>query len=57
MGLPAFERRDTRRDDRWWRVEVRLADLEMNDVASLGLERSCFGEDLERGLGAKPRHT
>ena len=50
MGLASFERRDTGRDDRRRRVEVRLADLQVNDVASLRLERTRSGQDLERGL-------
>src|SRR5690349_9169020 len=38
------------------RVEVRLADLEMDDVAALRLEGSRPGGDLERGLGADVAH-
>ena len=38
------------------RVEVGLADLEVDDVLAPGLERARAPEDLERGLGPQPRH-
>src|SRR5207253_9137513 len=55
VSLPALERRDAGRDDRRRGVEVRLADLEVNDVATFGFECPSLGEDLECGLGAEPR--
>ena len=39
------------------RVEVGLADLEVDDVAALRLERARPHQDFERGLGAEPRHA
>src|SRR6478672_4290901 len=39
------------------RIEIRFPDLEMNDVAPLGLERSCFDQNLKRRLRAEARHS
>ena len=43
-------------DDVTWRIEVRLADFEMNNVAPLRFQRFCFHQNFERGLGPEPRH-
>jgi hypothetical protein len=50
VGLTAFDRGDARCGDRLRRIEVGLADLEVDDVTALGLERACAREDLERGF-------
>ena len=55
MGRAAFESRDARLHHVRGRVEVGLADLEVDDAPALGLERTRTYEDLERGLGSEPR--
>ena len=44
-------------DDVGRRIEIGLADLEMNNVAALRLERSRLDQHFERGLGAQTRHA
>ena len=39
------------------RIEVGLADLQMNDVLALTLQRARFVQYLERGFGAQARHA
>ena len=39
------------------RVEVGLADLQVDDLATLSFERSRAGENAERGLRAEPLET
>src|SRR5439155_1069452 len=56
VRLPALECGHAGGNDRGRRVEIGLADLEVNDVATLRLERARFGEDLERGLRPEARH-
>src|SRR4030081_1153411 len=57
MRLAALEGGNAGRDDGGWRVEIRLADLEGDDVAALRLERLRLCEDLECGLGPESRHS
>ncbi len=38
------------------RLEIRLADLQVDDVAPLGLEPAGVGEHLEGTLGAEAGH-
>ena len=57
VRLAPLERRDAGRDHRGRRVEVRLADLQMDDVAAFRLERSRLREHLECGLGAEAGHS
>src|SRR5215467_2412898 len=40
-----------------WRVEVRLADFEVDDVFALALKGACFVQDFEGGFGAETRHA
>ena len=47
----------SRIDDVARRIEIRLADLEMNDVAAFCLQRSRFRQYFEGGLGAETRHA
>jgi hypothetical protein len=56
VGVALLERRRRGVDDVGRRIEVWLADLEMNDLAALCLERLCAGEHLKRCLGAEARH-
>ena len=56
MRLAALDRSDARRDDGPRRVEIRFADLEVNDVAALRFESARTREDLECCLGAEPPH-
>src|SRR5256885_13890873 len=56
MRLAALDRSDARRDDGPRRVEIRFADLEVNDAAALRLESARTREDLECCLGAEPPH-
>ena len=39
------------------RVEIRLADFEVDDVFALPLECARFVQDFEGGLGAQARHA
>jgi hypothetical protein len=43
-------------DDVGGRVEIGLADLEVDDVAALGFQRPRPHQHLEGGLGAQARH-
>ena len=47
----------SRLDDVARRIEIGLADFQMNDVAALRLERSRFHQHFERGLRAESRHA
>lgn len=47
----------TRVDDVARRIKIGFADLEVNDVAPLRLQRFRFHKHLERSLGAEPRHA
>src|SRR5437870_1729364 len=44
-------------DDVARRIEIRLADLEMNDVAALCLQCSRLHQYFEGGLGPETRHA
>ena len=44
-------------DDVGGRVEVGLADLEVDDVAPLRLERAGADQDFKRGFGPEPLHS
>src|SRR5439155_7794150 len=44
-------------DDIAGRIEIRFSDLEMDDVAALCLERSCFNQYFEGGFSAETRHA
>jgi hypothetical protein len=44
-------------DDVGRRVEIRLPNLEMNNVAAFRLQRSRLDQNFESGLGAETRHT
>ena len=57
MSLAALQGRNTGRDDRRGRVEVGFADLKVDDVPSLRLERPRLREDLESGLRSESRHA
>src|SRR5207247_5909116 len=56
MRLAALDRSDAGRDDGPRRVEIRFADLEVNDAPALCLESTRASEDLECCLGAEPPH-
>ncbi len=47
----------SRADDVARGIEIGFADLEMNDVAALCLQRSRLHQYFERGLGAETRHA
>src|SRR5260221_6761517 len=57
MRLAPLDRGDARRRDRLRRVEIGLADLEVDDVPALCLERPGPREDLEGRLRAEPPHA
>src|SRR5688572_24827748 len=57
MGETLVERIRRRPDDVGRRIEIRLADFEMNDVASFRFERPRFHQDFERGLRPETRHS
>ena len=55
-GVPVMavaQRLHRRLDDVLGRLEVRLADAEIDDAAAFGLERGGAGEDFERGFCAQ----
>src|SRR5205823_4571537 len=39
------------------RIKVRFADLEMDDIVALGLERARLHQHFKRRLGPEPRHS
>ena len=49
------QRLDRRLDHVVGRLEIRLADAQVDDVAALGLELLGAGQHLEGALGAEPR--
>ena len=57
VRLPRPQRRDPRLGDVRRRVEVGLADLEVDDVAPRALHRARLGEHGERRLRAQPGHA
>ena len=57
MGESLMQRVGRRPDDVARRIEIRLPDLEMNDVAALCLQRSCLHQHFESGLGAEAGHA
>ena len=57
MGEPLVQRIASRVDDVIGRIEIGFPDLEMDDVAALRLERSCFHQHFEGGLGPEIRHA
>jgi hypothetical protein len=56
MGETFVKRVTSRVDDISWRIEIGLADFEMDDIASLCLQRSRFHQHFKCGLGAETRH-
>ena len=56
VGRTRVERGLGRSPDVGRGIEVRLADLEVDDRAAFGLERARPGRDLERALGADRAH-
>ena len=44
-------------DDVGRRIEIRLPNLEMNDIAAVCLQRSGFDQNFKRGLGAETGHA
>ena len=56
MGVAFVQRIDRRVDDVPRRIEIRLADLEMHNVASLRLERLRFDQHFERRFRPETRH-
>ncbi len=57
MGLASVEGVFRRPPDVIRRVEVGLADLEVDDVAALRFQRSGSGEHLEGGFGSQSLHA
>jgi hypothetical protein len=57
VGEAFLERLLAGLDDVARRVEVRLADLQVDDLASGGLDGLGAGQHLEGGLGAEPGHA
>jgi len=55
MRVPAVQGVHGGLDDVGGRVEVRLADLQVDDLAARRFERPGSRQDLERRLGAEPR--
>jgi len=55
MGITFVERLLGRVADVDRRFEIRLADLQVNDLAALRLQRPGAGQDLERRLRSQPR--
>ena len=39
------------------RIEIRLADLQMNDALALALQRARFVQNFKSGFSAQPRHA
>ena len=56
MGEALVQRVAGRLDDVLRRIEIGFADLEMNDVAPLRLERARLHQHFEGRLSAEPRH-
>jgi hypothetical protein len=53
-----FVQRVTRRvNDVAWRIEIWLANFEMNNVASFRFKRFRLYQNFKRGLGAEPGHA
>ena len=57
MGVAGVEGLSRRVDDVPGRVEVGLADLEVDDLAALRFECPRASEDLKRRLGTEARHA
>ena len=57
MGEALVQRVTSCVDDIAGRIEIRFPDLEMDDVAALCLERSCFYQYFEGGFSAETRHA
>ena len=57
MRVAVADRGDAGVGDALRSVEIRLADLEVDDVLPLRLERARLREDLERGLGTESLHA
>jgi hypothetical protein len=57
MGEALVQGVTRRVDDVLWRIEIGFTNFEMNNVASLCFQRSCFHEYFEGGLGAETRHA
>src|SRR3972149_11299102 len=57
MCVSALQCPDGRLDDMRRRVEVWLADFQVDDVAALGLKAAGLRQHLKRGLGAKSAHA
>ena len=57
MGEPFPQRIDAGIDNVGGRVEIRLADFEMNDVASLCFQGLRFYQNFECRFGAKSLHA
>lgn len=57
MGPAAAECVDPGLDDVFRRVEVRFADLQMDDVVPFGFESPCPYQNLESRLSTEPLHA
>ena len=57
MGPSSAQRIDGGVDDIGGRVEVRLADLQVNDVLALRLQRAGPDQHFKGGFGAEARHA
>jgi len=56
VGVVGLDRRHPGTLDVLGRVEVGLADLEVDDVPALRLELACACQDLEGAFARKPGH-
>src|SRR5579875_1243043 len=56
MGFAGAECRDPGLDDMGGRIEVWLANLQVNDIDPAFLEGACPGEDFEGSLGSEASH-
>src|SRR6266699_7013936 len=57
MSEPLVQRIGRRVDNVTRRIEIGFADLEMDNVAALCLQRFRFDQHFEGGLGAETRHA
>ena len=57
MGPSLAQRVNSRLDDIFRRIEIRLADFQMHNVFSLALELAGAVEHFESGLSAQTRHA
>ena len=57
MGPALAQRVDTGLDHIGRRIEIGLADFQMNDLLALALESACLVQNFKGSFSAQPRHA